>query len=245
MVSYVAIGLAWAGHPRLVACRRAKRLRLRVAREPTSATLPGAAGARGGQKQRASPARGLTRTISSTRRTGRSGARSLTGCVVKLAILHAVEKTFPFMPVVDENPAIRVTGHAHEYPLASGRRIADKGDLDGTAPITRTPPGLHTNIDAQPLHGWLSCHGASLPGHRCRRHSQDRRAAVTVAGRPHSRASATRRCRPPAHPQHPIRRHEPRPGRHPHTVEPTPGHRRSAPPRPSSEGAHPRPRWPQ
>jgi len=43
----------------------------------------------------------------------------LAGCVVKFALLDAVQKAFPLVTVVRQHPAGRIPCHAHQHPLTS------------------------------------------------------------------------------------------------------------------------------
>ena len=101
---------------------------------------------------------------------GRGGlARSL----VEFAVTDAIEKALPLVTVIHEHPARPVASDSHQHvfgaPGSRARRGHGRGgqgvrrherDLNRPVPVTRPPPFLRGQVDAEFVYG-------RLPGHWC------------------------------------------------------------------------------
>src|ERR1019366_8902063 len=90
---------------------------------------------------------------------------------VELAAPRAVEEALPLVAVVDEDPDVWITSHAHQHPLGRPALAGHEGDLDRAFALPGAPPLLGIYLDAQILHGGLPRHSTLLrsrpPSHPC------------------------------------------------------------------------------
>ena len=92
-----------------------------------------------------------------------NGRRAGRGRVVKLPVAGAVEEALPLVAVEDQDPLIRVAGHAEQDPLGfvSGARGPGSGerDLDRAVALAGALPGLGRRVDAELEDRGLGGHG--------------------------------------------------------------------------------------
>lgn len=87
-----------------------------------------------------------------------NGACAPSASVIELAGPNAVEEALPLVSVIDQNPALRVTGYPHQDPLGVGTLPADKRDLHRAVALARALPLLGGDVDAKFSHSRLAAH---------------------------------------------------------------------------------------